>query len=148
MERPSIDEYWTAIVPLIASRGTCPRRRVGAILTDEAGKLVSTGYNGSAPGAPHCDVFPCPGSPVRNGERADCESLHAELNALLQASYSRRKPHTLYCSLTPCFPCAKALLTAGVRRVVALERYAHDDSGPRFLERNNVQVGVLSEVGR
>ena len=143
MSRPSIDAYYLAMVPLIASRATCPRRSVGAILTDIDGRLIATGYNGSAPGAVHCMDQPCPGSPLLGGNRESCKSLHAELNALLQAADSRRRPHTLYCTLTPCFPCAKALLCAGVQRVVAMLQYAHDDAGPKFLVRNGVEVVIL-----
>ena len=148
MLRPDIDTYWSAMVPLVAARATCPRRAVGAILTDIDGRLVSTGYNGNAPGAAHCIDEPCPGSPVLGGERSACEAVHAEMNALLQATGSLRRGHTLYCSLTPCFPCAKAMLTAGVKRVVALERYTHDDSGPEYLRRQGVEVVVLSEAAK
>jgi len=144
--RPDIDAYWSAMVPLVAARATCPRRSVGAILTDAEGRLVSTGYNGNAPGAVHCIDEPCPGSPALGGERQNCEALHAEANSVAQVLGSRRAPHTLYCSLTPCFPCAMLLLAVGVRRVVALERYRHDDRGPAFLVRNGVEVIVLSEV--
>lgn len=143
MTRPSLDEYWLAMVPLVAARGTCPRRQVGAILTDADGKLVATGYNGNPPGASHCIDSPCPGSPALNGKREDCEVLHAELNALLQAVDSRRKPVTLYCGLTPCFPCAKALLTAGIRRVIALEHYKYDDAGVSLLRKHGVEVYVV-----
>jgi dCMP deaminase len=142
--RPSLDEYWLSMLPLVASRGTCPRRQVGAVLTDIDGRLVSTGYNGNAPGAPHCIDTPCPGSPLScpPGLRDACEALHAEANALVQSRGSRRLPHTLYCGLTPCFPCAKLLLAEGVREVVAGALYAHDHSGPRLLNKHGVMVWV------
>lgn len=138
MERPSLDKYWLSMLPLISSRGTCPRRQVAAILVDKDGRLVSTGYNGSAPGAPHCFTTPCAGSPLLNGLRDDCEALHAEANAVMQATSSRRVPWTLYCDLSPCFSCAKLMLAADIQDVVACITYAHDRRGPDLLVRNGV----------
>ena len=145
MTRPSLDSYWLSMLPLVAARATCPRRAVGAILTDVNGRMVSTGYNGTAASASHCLDTPCQGAPILNGKRENCIALHAEANVVAQALGSRREPYTLYCSVTPCFNCAKLLLAVGVKRVVALERYAHDDAGPVLLEQNNVTVIVLSE---
>jgi dCMP deaminase len=143
--RPTIDEYWIAMLPLIASRGTCPRRQVSCILVDERGRLVATGYNGNPPGSLHCTESPCPGSPVVKGLRMDCEAVHAELNAVIQAGDSRRTPWTAYCSLTPCRPCAAALLSIGVKRVVALERYKYDNAGPALLAKAGVMLDVVKE---
>ena len=148
MPRPSLDEYYAAMIPLIASRGTCPRRKVGAVLVDERGRLVSCGYNGPAAGRPHCDDSPCPGAPGQNGARDACVALHAEANAVMQAADSRRRAWTLYCTLTPCFPCAKLMLAAGVREVVALQAYAHDDTGPRLLVSAGVPVWIFNEGRR
>jgi dCMP deaminase len=142
MARPSIDSYYLTMLPLVASRGTCPRRQVACILVDDRGRLVSSGYNGNPPGASHCDIVPCLGSPAIGGQRTDCESVHAELNAVIQAGASRREPVVAYCSLTPCRPCAAALLSVGVKRVVALERYKYDDAGPELLAK----AGIILEV--
>jgi dCMP deaminase len=143
--RPSLDDYFLAMLPLVASRGTCPRRQVACILVDDKGRFVSSGYNGNPPGADHCDMVPCPGSPAIGGLRTDCESVHAELNAVIQAGASRRAPVTAYCSLTPCRPCAAALLSVGVKRTVALERYKYDDAGPALLAKAGVSWEVVSD---
>jgi len=140
--RPSLDHYFLAMLPLVAARGTCPRRQVACILVDERGRLVASGYNGNPPGAAHCDSVPCPGSPALGGTRTACESVHAELNAVIQAGASRREPVTAYCSLTPCRSCAAALLSVGVKRVVALEYYKYDNAGPELLAK----AGVILEV--
>jgi dCMP deaminase len=142
MPRPDLDEYFLAMLPLVASRGTCPRRRVGCILVDERGRLCATGYNGNAPGLPHCVDVPCPGAESIGGPRESCEAVHAEESALLQARASRREPRTAYCSLTPCFGCAKSLLSAGITRVVALRAYKHDDLGVRLLLKAGVELEV------
>lgn len=142
MTRPTIHEYYTAMLPLVASRGTCPRRKVGAILTDDRGRLVSAGYNGPPAGMAHCTLVPCPGAQGQSGDNTRCEAIHAEANAILFASYSRIAPTTLYCSCTPCFNCAKLIATSGIRVVIALEPYLGDMSGCAFLEKANVMVYV------
>lgn len=141
--RPSIDDYYLAMLPLIASRATCPRRQVAAILIDNAGKLVSIGYNGPPSGMAHCIDTPCAGAEDKSGDTSRCIAIHAEMNALSQARASRRLPHTLYCSTTPCFSCSKILITEGVKRVVTASEYV-DQSGADLLR----QAGVVIEVRR
>ena len=140
--RPSLDEYWLSMLPFVAARATCPRRAVGAIITDADGRIVSSGYNGQYSGAVHCIASPCKGSPLLQGQRDECEALHAEANVVAQAMGSRRAPWTLYVSLTPCFSCAKLLLAVGVKEVVALDRWRHGDDGPRLLNKAGVAVWV------
>jgi deoxycytidylate deaminase len=143
MSRSSLDNYYLAMLPLVASRATCPRRRVAAILVDDRGKLVAIGYNGVPSGMPHCIDTPCPGAADKSGDTARCIAIHAEQNALSQARASRRQPHTLYCSTTPCFDCAKLLITEGVHRVVAASPYP-DQRGLDLLVQAGVDVDVLA----
>jgi dCMP deaminase len=142
--RPSLDVYYGAMLPLVASRGTCPRRLVACVLVDDHGRLVATGYNGNAPGLPHCMDAPCPGAESLGGPREACEAVHAEASALLQARSSRREPRTAYCSLTPCMDCAKLLVSAGVRRVVAAAAYKHDEGrGAAYLAKAGVSLELI-----
>lgn len=141
MTRPTYDEYYTAMLPLVASRATCPRRQVAAILVDADDRLVSIGYNGVPSGMPHCTEHPCPGAGDRTGDNTQCIAIHAEMNAMQQARASRRTPRTLYCSTTPCFDCSKMLITEGVKRVVATISYA-DERGRDLLNRAGVKVIV------
>lgn len=143
MPRPNIDIYYLAMLPLVGSRATCPRRQVACILTDYKGRLVSTGYNGNASGMPHCIDSPCPGA---SGSREACEAVHAEASALLQARSSRHEPNTAYCSLTPCFPCAKLLISAGIKRIVAVQAYQHDDLGVRLLLKAGIELEVMEKL--
>jgi len=104
---------------------------------------VSTGYNGPPSRIAHCkDEEPCHGSPLFGGMKESCIAIHAELNAVLQAAASRRIPFTAYCSLSPCLPCAQALLGAGVKEVVALDIWRHGTDGPRLLNKAGVLVWV------
>jgi deoxycytidylate deaminase len=51
--RPSWDEYFMQIARDVATRATCLRRHVGAVIVRDR-RILSTGYNGSPPGMPHC----------------------------------------------------------------------------------------------
>ena len=141
MSRPPLDEYYLSLLPLVASRATCPRRKVAAILVDASGKLVSIGYNGVPSGMPHCIDEPCAGALDPSGDTRRCIAIHAEINAVSQARASLRKPHTLYCSTTPCFECAKVLVTEGIKRVVAASRYTNT-AGVDLLRQAGVTMCV------
>ena len=142
MSRPSIQEYYLSILPLVASRATCPRRQVGAILVDADGKLVSTGYNGPPAGQPHCIDTPCPGAADKSGDTTRCIAVHAEANAIHQVGSSRRAPCTLYCSTTPCFDCAGMLIAEGIREIVTTSAYS-DQRGVERLQQAGVTVRVV-----
>jgi len=151
--RPAKETTWLKVCCDIAEQSTCLRRAVGCVLVDVRGHVLSTGYNGVAPGRPHCNerltVFDgnlpvhasgavprgikthfeylnaCKGSASKPGEGLDlCEAIHAEQNALLQC----RDPqaiHTCYVTHSPCVHCAKLLCCTSCSRVIFLEEYAH-----------------------
>lgn len=148
MERPSLDTYWTSMLPLVAARATCPRRSVGAILVDPDGRIISSGYNGPPSLLPHCTEFPCPGARDETGNNQRCEAIHAETNALLGISGSRRVPHTLYCSATPCFACSKLILATHLSCVVATSLYQGDMAGLQLLKRAGVGVFIFRKNER
>jgi len=110
--RLSRHEYYLQMLALVASRGTCARRQVAAILTDTEGRILATGYNGPPSGYPHCrDHIPCPGALDPAGDTARCVAIHAEQNAIVQAGLSGNlaRAAILYCTCSPCLNCAKLL---------------------------------------
>jgi len=134
--RPTWHEYFLDIATLVATRGTCPRKQVGTLLVQD-NRIIATGYNGSIPRMPHCTDGGCDmvdGHCVRTN--------HAELNALLQAA--RYGVSTVgasaYCTLEPCWPCFRALVTAGVTKIYFKELYARD---PRVDAVLAVRDGLL-----
>lgn len=101
-------------------RGTCDRRRVGCCIADPEGHILSTGYNGSSPKAPHCAEA---GHLMVDGH---CErTVHAEANAIGHAAKKGRalEGATAYCTTKPCITCIKDLAAAGIVRVVYVDEY-------------------------
>lgn len=119
MSRPSWDEYFMDIAIAVSKRGTCPRKRVGAVLVRDK-TIISTGYNGSPPNAKHCDDEGCV---MVDGHCI--ATTHAELNAILSAA--KRGVSTIYCvayiTCNPCFNCYRELVGAGVKRIIYGEMY-------------------------
>ncbi len=115
--RPSWDDYFMAIARIVATRGTCNRLRAGAVLVKNR-RIISTGYNGAPPGLPHCD-----GPAGHLMEEGHCiRTVHAEENTILQAAAvggATPDGATLYTTYSPCYQCAKKIIVAGVKRVVA-----------------------------
>lgn len=131
--RPDIDTYYMQIARVVMTRGTCPRRQVGCILTDEYDRVMSLGYNGVAAGLPHCADHPCPGVNQPSGAGLElCEALHAEQSALLICP-DVRKIKTCYATTAPCITCVKLLLNTSCKRIVAGGTYAA--SGKNLWER-------------
>lgn len=119
MARPSWDEYFAELAQVVAKRSTCNRRSVGAVLVRDK-RILTTGYNGSPPGLPHCTDAGClmvEGHCVR--------AIHAEQNAIVQAALHGidLRGATCYVTSSPCVHCAKMLIAAGITRIVYLDSY-------------------------
>ena len=124
MSRISKDEWFLEIAKVVALRGTCARRKVGCVLADQHGRILSTGYNGVARGMVHCTAVPCKGVGMRSGTGLDlCEAVHAEQNAILTCR-SPDEIHTCYVTTSPCVSCLKLLLNSPCQRIVFGEQYA------------------------
>jgi len=128
------------MLKLVASRSTCARRAVGAIITDKEGHVLSTGYNGVARNFDHCTDLPCPGILDQAGNTSNCMAIHAEQNALLQC-LDLNRAHTIYCSCIPCFTCAKMICNTNIEVIICQEPYA-DANGFKTL----LQAGLVVEV--
>ena len=108
--------FFMKIAELISTKATCPRKSVGCVITKD-NRIISTGYNGSPKGMPHCDDIGCK---IINNH---CQRvLHAEMNALLFAGRDAEGA-TLYSNVLPCVVCFKLLIQAGIKRVVYEEDY-------------------------
>ena len=145
-KRPSWDEYFSRIAIEVSKRSTCLRRQVGAILVRDK-RILATGYNGAPRGVEHCETRGClrEERAVPSGERHElCRGLHAEMNTLIQAAEHgiRVEGATLYSTTFPCSLCAKMVINAGIRRIVAQTDYA-DPIGKELLAEAGVTVDVF-----
>ena len=144
--RPSWREYFLQIAKDVAVRSTCDRKNVGAVIVRDK-QILSTGYNGSAKGQPHCDD-PGVGHELKEmGGRMSCvRTVHAEANAIAQAARHGVAigGATLYTTASPCYDCAKMIVNAGIKAVVFGEfyasRYGSSDDVPAFLRAADVEV--------
>ncbi len=146
--RPTWDEYFMGIARLVATRSTCLRRQVGAVLVKEK-RILATGYNGAPSGVPHCTLETCLRSVgnIPSGQNQElCRGLHAEQNVIIQAALHgvSTKNSTLYCTHKPCVLCAKMIINAGVVRVVYENPYP-DPLADQLLEEAQVTMCVFGE---
>ena len=120
--RASWDEYFMNIGREVASRSTCPRKSVGAVIVRDK-TILSTGYNGSVRGLPHCDEAGC------LLEDNHCvRTIHAEVNAIIQAAKNGTgiQSACIYITASPCWNCFKCIANAGLTRIVFGEFYRDD----------------------
>ena len=128
MTKPTWHEYFVSITKQVATRSTCLRRKVGAILVKEK-RILATGYNGAPKGVKDClDIGMCLREElgVPSGERHEiCKGLHAEQNALLQAAYYgvNVRNSVIYCTTQPCILCSKMIINTGINKIYYLENY-------------------------
>lgn len=120
----------------VAKRGTCERAKVGAVIA-RGGRVISTGYVGAPAGAEHCTSIGC-----RLGNHNGCvRTVHAEANAIAYAAREGTATESaeLFCTHSPCEPCAKLIISAGIRRVVYAARY-RDEAGIDLLRSVGIEV--------
>ena len=142
-QRPSWDHYFMEITKLVATRSTCIRRQVGAIIVKDK-KILTTGYNGSPSGYDHCLDVGCLRIKlnVPSGTRHElCRAIHAEQNAIVQAATSgiSIQGGTLYCTTHPCSLCIKMIANAGIKRIYYIEGYP-DDLSKQLAEEGNLEL--------
>jgi len=149
-ERPTWDQYFLQMARVVASRSTCLRRRVGALLVRDK-RILTTGYNGAPANIPHCEDVGCLRDElgIPSGERQElCRGLHAEQNAIIQAALHgvTTRGSVLYCTTQPCITCAKMLINAGVNRVVYEGDYP-DQLAIEMLEYANIPLVRIPASG-
>ncbi len=145
--RPTWDSYFMEITKLVASRSSCLRRSVGAVLVKDK-RILATGYNGAPAGMKHCEEVGCLREKlhVPSGQRHElCRGLHAEQNAIIQAARQGTEivGSTLYCTTAPCSLCAKMLINAGVVRIVYEGSYP-DERALEFFKEAGVKVELFA----
>jgi dCMP deaminase len=118
-KRSSWEIYFMQIAHQVASRSTCDRKHIGAVIVRDK-TILSTGYNGSIRGLPHCDEV---GHLMENGHCV--RTVHAEANAIAQAARNgvNIAGAEVYITASPCWTCFKLLANAGIVKIIFGEFY-------------------------
>lgn len=141
--RPGWDEYFMQIARNVATRATCPRACVGAVLVRDH-RILTTGYNGAPRGVAHCTDVGCT---LVNDHCM--RATHAEANAIVQGALHgvNVDGSIAYCTHQPCINCSKLLISAGVRRVVYEGPYP-DVLAQELLAEAGVRLVALNALER
>ncbi len=141
-QRVGWDEYFMRIATEVAGRSTCDRKHVGAVIVRDR-NILSTGYNGSISGMPHCDD---------DGHMMDAghciATIHAEANAIIQAAKNGVTINngSIYTTASPCWNCFKLIVNAGLKRIYFGEFY-RDDRIFRVAQELGIALVDLSNSG-
>lgn len=117
--RPTLQSIFLEIAKLLATRSTCIKLQVGAVLVDKELHILATGYNGVPRGMRHCVDIPCEGANAPSGSDL-CEAVHAEQNALIQCK-EVDKIDGIFLTHAPCMRCTKMLLNTRCEYVVFID---------------------------
>lgn len=120
--RVSWEKYFMNIAREVATRSTCDRNFVGAVIVREK-TILSTGYNGSIRGLTHCDKG---GHEIENDHCV--RTIHAEANAIVQAARHgiRIEDSEIYITASPCYNCFKMIANAGIKKIYFGEFYREE----------------------
>jgi dCMP deaminase len=132
-------EYFMNIARQAATRSTCDRKHVGAVIVRDR-TILSTGYNGSIRGMPHCDEV---GHDMESGHCVG--TIHAEANAIIQAAKNgvRLDDSEIYTTASPCWGCFKLIANSGIRRIYYGEFY-RDEKSIRVAKQLGIDLIDLS----
>ena len=139
--RQHLDDYFLSLLPHIATRSTCLRRQIGALLVRNK-QIISTGFNGAPTGVKHCLTCMREDKKIPSGQKQElCYAVHSEVNAILQAACHGISTlgTTLYTSTFPCSICARILINAGIEKIVYTDEYT-DPFAKELLEEAEIKM--------
>lgn len=140
--RKQWDNYFMDIAEAASSRSTCDRLHVGAVIVRNK-TLISTGYNGSISGLPHCDEAD---HIIENGHCT--RTVHAEANAIVQAAKNGSSTDgcTMYVTASPCWECFKLIANSGIKRIV-FGKFYRDEKIFRAAEAVGIKLDRIDKTG-
>jgi dCMP deaminase len=149
--RPSWNDYFLEVADLVATRSTCLRRQVGAVLVRDK-RIISTGYNGAPRKLKHCSEVGCLRTErdIPSGERYElCRGVHAEQNAIINAAYYgiSTQDTVMYCTHQPCIICARIIINAGIEKVVHRGDF-RDDIALELMREAGIELVVVEKSKR
>ena len=131
--RVSWEQYFMNIAKEVATRSTCNRKHIGAVIVRDKA-ILATGYNGSIRGLAHCD------DADHEMENDHCvRTIHAEANAIVQSARNcvRIENGEIYVTASPCYNCFKMIANAGITAIYYAEFYRDDR-----IKEDSAELGI------
>jgi dCMP deaminase len=127
--------YFMNLAGQVATRSTCDRKHVGAVIVRDK-TILSTGYNGSIRGMPHCDDV---GHLIENDHCV--ATVHAEANAIIQAAKNgvMIEGAEIYTTASPCWNCFQLIANGGIRAIYYGEFY-RDKRSLELAKQLNIEL--------
>ncbi len=142
-QRADWHEYFMRIAEQVATRSTCDRKHIGAVIVRDK-TILSTGYNGSLRGAPHCDEV------GHDMENEHCvRTVHAEANAVAQSARNgvMIDNSEIYITASPCLTCFKLIANSGIR-VVYYKEFYRDERINRYAKEAGMKLVYMGKQER
>ncbi len=114
-------EIFIMMGKLLVSLSTCKRLQVATIIfPTDCSSVYAIGYNGPSRGLPNDSC---------SNVKGKCGCVHAEINAIAKFNNDIAKPSLLYCTHTPCRPCASLILNCATIKGVIWSGEYRDSEG-------------------
>lgn len=109
------DEYFMSIALLASQRSPCKRLNVGSVIVKN-NRLISMGYNGYIPGAPHIS---------RVQDNHEQSIIHSEVNAITDCAKrgASLEDAKIYVTHYPCINCFRSIAACGIKEIIFLNDY-------------------------
>ena len=135
-QRIEWDDYFMSIALLASQRSPCKRLQVGSVVVKD-GRLISMGYNGFIPGAPHIS---------RVKDNHEQSIIHSEINAITDCakrgtSLSNAK---IYVTHYPCINCFRSIAASNIKEIVFLNDYKNDETVAQLAEDASIMIRKLA----
>ena len=139
--KDKLDQTYMRMAEELAKLSYAQRKKVGCLVVKDT-QIISEGYNGTPKGFDNSCEYVNYVDEMYTKE----EVLHAESNAITKLARSTNSSAgaTLYCTLAPCFQCAKLIIQSGIERVVYKDMYAKN--GLALLDKAGVKVTDIKEI--
>ena len=130
------DEYFMSIALLASCRSPCQRLNVGSVIVKN-NRLISMGYNGYIPGAPHIS---------RVQDNHEQSIIHSEVNALSDCAKrgTSLEGAKIYITHYPCVNCFKSIAACGIKEVLYLDDYNNNPIVEELANDSSIIIKKIS----
>ena len=131
-ERLGWDEYFMSIALLASQRSSCQRLNVGSVIVKN-NRLISMGYNGYIPGAPHIS---------RLQDNHEQSIIHSEINAITDCAKrgTSLDDSKIYITHYPCINCFRSIDDCGIREIIYLDDYNNNHIVQELANDSNIII--------